>query len=221
MKRTAGFLILGLLVASMGAMATTKQRNLQIVNSTIQLGASGTTLSGTVGNSGNVQEAGTIASGAGINVCTDANSNTTTTACSSISSYSVTTESSGTALTGSTLTTVITKAVTMPAAGCPCRVLANWTQYMTTSGSSAVADALVQDNAGPNNFAESEWAVSQNNGVSGTGSGMSPVTYANSASVTFTLKVQIDASGGTAQAAPFHAYGGRNSRLELSIIPSN
>lgn len=133
--------------------------------------------------------------------------------------YSVTTESAGTALTASTLTTVITKSVTMPAAGCPCRVLANWTQYATTSGTTGVSEVLVSD--GSNNFAESEWPIPVNNGVSGTGSGLSPVTYANGANLTFTLKIQVDAASVTAQATPFHAYGGRNSRLELSIFASN
>lgn len=136
-----------------------------------------------------------------------------------IQQYSVTTESSGTALTANVLTTVLTKAVTMPSAGCPCRVHVSYFQYMTTSGASAVAEALISD--GSSNFAESEWSIPVNNGVSGGGSGWSPVTYANSATPTFTLKVQGDATGITAQATPFHAYGGRNSRLEIAIVPSN
>lgn len=216
MKRIFGFLMLGLLVLSMGAMATTKYRNLQIVNSTIQLGASGTTLTGTVGNSGNVQEAGSVTNGAGI-LCADANGNSAT--CSAIQVYSVTTESSDTPLTGSSVATVITHAVTMPTTGCPCRVRANWAQYITTSGSAVVAEAWVSD--ATNNFAEAEWPVDVNNGPSGTGAGLSPVTYANSAVVTFTLKIVVDGSSVTARAAPFHAFGARNSRLELAVISSN
>ena len=76
-------------------------------------------------------------------------------------------------------------------------------------------------NDGTNNFAESEWAIPVNNGVSGNGGGWSPVTYTNSANITFTLEIQVDASGVTAQGAPFHAYGGRNSRLEIVILGSN
>jgi hypothetical protein len=160
-----------------------------------------------------------VISGTSVPLCTDISGGATTSGCSSVLAYSVTTESSDTGLSSGSLTTVITKSVTMPSSGCPCRVLANWAQYGTTSGSSAVFEALVSD--GSNNFAEAEWPISVNNGVSGTGSGLSPSTYSSSANVTFTLKVQVDASGVTARAAPFHAYGGRNSRLELSILASN
>jgi hypothetical protein len=133
--------------------------------------------------------------------------------------YSVTTESASTALTSGTLTTVNTKAVTFPSSGCPCRVFVFYNQYVTTTGTTQVAETLVSD--GVNNFAESEWSISVNNGPSGTGSGMSPVLYANNAAVTFTLKIQVDSTGTTAQQAPFHAFGGRNSRLEIAVVPSN
>jgi len=134
-------------------------------------------------------------------------------------SYGVTTESSNTSLSTFTLVSVLTQSVTMPANGCPCRVNVFWLQYMTTSGSSAVAEALVSD--GTNNFAENEWPISQNNGVSGDGNGWSPTTYANGANVTFTLKMYVDASGVTAHAGPYHAFGGRNSRLEVAVFGSN
>jgi hypothetical protein len=136
-----------------------------------------------------------------------------------IIAYSVTQESSNTSLSSGVLTTVNSKAITFPSSGGPFRVFVYWSQYLTTSGSSAVAEVLVSD--GTNNFAESEWAISTNNGPSGNGSGMSPTTYANSANVTFTVKIQVDASGVIAQASPFHAYGGRNSRLEIAIVSSN
>lgn len=133
--------------------------------------------------------------------------------------YSVTTESSDTALSSGVQATVITKAVTMPSSGCPCRVSISWYQFVTLSGSSGVFEALVSD--GTNVMAESEWGISLNNGPSGGGDGWSPVTYANNAAVTFTLKVQADTGSVTARAAPFHAYGARNSRLEISVLSSN
>lgn len=133
--------------------------------------------------------------------------------------YSVTTQSADVPLTGSVAAVTITHAVTMPTNGCPCRVLANWAQYMVTTGSAVVAEEWVRD--GSVNFAEAEWPIDVNNGPSGTGSGMSPNTYANSAVVTFTLNVEVDGSSVTAKAAPFHAFGLRNSRLELTVIPSN
>lgn len=136
-----------------------------------------------------------------------------------VQAYSVTTQSVDVALTGSVAAVTITHAVTMPSSGCPCRVLANWGQYMTTTGSVVVAEEWVRD--GSVNFAEAEWPIDTNNGPSGTGSGMSPNTYANNAVVTFTLNVEVDGSSVTARAAPFHAFGLRNSRLELTVIPSN
>jgi hypothetical protein len=142
-----------------------------------------------------------------------------TPAATPIAAYSVTLESSNTALSSGVLTSVNSHAVTFPASGGPFRVCVSYFQYATTSGSSAVFEALVSD--GTNVFAEAEWPIPVNNGVSGGGSGMSPVTYANGANVTFTVKVQVDASGVTAQQAPFHAYGGRNSRLEIAVIASN
>lgn len=136
-----------------------------------------------------------------------------------IQAYSVTTESVDTALTASTLASVNSKAVTFPSSGCPCRVDVRWFQYATTSGASAVMDGFVND--GSNTFAEAEWTIPTNNGISGGGYGISPVTYANNASVTFTVKIQADATGVTARAAAFHAIGMRNSRLEVSVIASN
>lgn len=136
-----------------------------------------------------------------------------------VQAYTVTFESVDTALTGSVLATVITQAVTMPSTGCPCRVQANWAQYMTTTGSAVVSEAFVSD--ATNNFAEAEWPIPVNNGPSGTGAGLSPVTYTNSAVVTFTLNVEVDGAGVTARAAPFHAFGLRHSRLELTIFTSN
>ena len=133
--------------------------------------------------------------------------------------YSVTTQSVDVPLTGSVGAVTITHAVTMPSTGCPCRVQANWAQYMTTSGSLIVSEEWVSD--ATNNFAEAEWPIDANNGPSGTGAGFSPVTYANSAVVTFTLHVEVDGSSAIARAAPFHAFGLRNSRLELAVMASN
>jgi hypothetical protein len=87
------------------------------------------------------------------------------------------------------LTTVISKAITFPSSGCPCRVYASYSLYMTT-GASGTDGALVSD--GTDN-----WAVGNNNttgsvGAGATyglaGSGYSPSTYANGASKTFTVK---------------------------------
>src|ERR1700686_2282799 len=62
-----------------------------------------------------------------------------------ILAYSVTTESASTALTSGVLTTVNSTAVTFPSSGCPCRAFLFYNQYMTTSGTTQVAETLVSD----------------------------------------------------------------------------
>jgi hypothetical protein len=79
-KNTFAILLTMVLLVCLTAWATTKLRNVIIYNSTIQLGASGTMLTGSQGNSGIVQQAGTL-SGSSVTLCTDANGNTTTSGC--------------------------------------------------------------------------------------------------------------------------------------------
>lgn len=98
-------------------------------------------------------------------------------------------------ITASTPTVFLTKAVTMPSAGCPCRALVSYGAYFD-SGSSGTATTWIDDST-------NEFATSQilNNDAGGVGPGaaassMSPVTYANGASVTFHANVNMTNSGG-------------------------
>lgn len=97
---------------------------------------------------------------------------------------------------GNSATTIISHTQTMPSSGCPCRVHATYIFYLTT-GSSGSDAAYVSD--GTNHF-----APGQNNTTGSVGSGstyplhgaaFSPVTYANNASVTFTLTSANSHSG--------------------------
>jgi hypothetical protein len=84
--------------------------------------------------------------------------------------------------------TILSVGLTMPSSGCPCRVQAMW-NLAGTDGASIQLGGWVTDGT-------NVWAGSQSNtgaAHGGTpGAGISPVTYANSASVTITLKAQTD-----------------------------
>ena len=78
MRKTTAILVtfnLLLLAAAAWAAGRTPLRNVALINATVQLG-SGTVLTGTEGNSGTVQQAGSMTATAGLPVCSDANGNT-------------------------------------------------------------------------------------------------------------------------------------------------
>lgn len=127
------------------------------------------------------------------------------------------------ATVGNSNTIVFSRAVTMPLTGCPCRVFASYDLRWTTGGS-GVQSADVFDGT-------NTWAGSVSNetggvstiGVGQTGSGFSPVTYANGANVTFTVVAASTVAGsatanggvGTAQT------GTPASQLSLDVFASN
>jgi len=91
-------------------------------------------------------------------------------------------------------TVVITKALTMPSIGCPCRVDAQWNTFWATT---AAGEFAVWVSDGTNQFATSSTSTTGSSthfGVGGSGSSLQ--TYANGANVTFTLNASQD-SGGT------------------------
>lgn len=113
-----------------------------------------------------------------------------------------TTTCSGCPITyGNTLTTIISHSVTMPSSGCPCRVYVSYWMYLTTGASGAdaaeVTDGTVTFAAGSNNTTGS---VGGGSTYGLAGSGYSTATYANNASVTFTLKSANSHGGGGATA---------------------
>jgi len=112
------------------------------------------------------------------------------------------TTNSGTAI-GASNVTWVTKAVTMPSSGCPCRVRASY-GVSFTSAASGTATFWVEDNVGPNQFATSR-ALTQTasgNAAGSSASSISPVTYTNGQAVTFTGKGNTDSAGGISTAAP-------------------
>ena len=116
-------------------------------------------------------------------------------------------------------TTFLTKAVTFPSSGCPCRALVSYGAYYD-SGSSGIATSWVDD--GSNQYATAQVLNNDAGGV-GTGSSassMSPVTYANGASVTFTAKVNMtNTGGGTVKKSP--AASTQVTWMSISVFTSN
>ncbi len=87
--------------------------------------------------------------------------------------------------------------VTMPSSGCPCRVLATW-NIAGTDAASIQLGGWVND--GTNSFSGSQSNTgAAHGGVAG--SGVSPVTYANNASVTFTQLARTDSGNFTIKAS--------------------
>lgn len=117
-------------------------------------------------------------------------------------------------------TVVITKALTMPSSGCPCRVLGSYGVFYDDGGNSGIATSWLKD--GTNVFATAQVL---NNDAGGVGPGasassMSPATYANSAVVTFTTIVNMtNSGGGTVKATA--AAGAQNSWMNLTVLTSN
>jgi len=134
------------------------------------------------------------------------------------------TPQSGNVTVSASTTTIVSHAITMPSAGCPCRVQysfsisADFTSFTNVSN----VDAWVTD--GTNNFRGVE--TGQSNAAGGaqtslTYTGWTTVTYSNSQSVTFTLDA-ITASGGgfTARATPQSGLGA-TAGMSLAVFSSN
>lgn len=111
-------------------------------------------------------------------------------------------------------TAIKTCAVTMPSSGCPCRVLVSYRLYVASSN--VVMDSWINDGAS-NLFAGDENQSSGSFHTSMGASAVSPVTYANSAAVTFTAFMNVS-SGVTVNATS--AESGPNSTVQATIITS-
>ena len=126
---------------------------------------------------------------------------------------------------GNTDTTIISHSVTMPSSGCPCRVYAYYTLYLTT-GSSGADLARVTD--GTNNWAGGNNNTTGSVGSGSTyglqGSGISPVTYANNSTTTFSVKSANSHSGNATAnlnpASDVTAGTWPQSSLQLTVISS-
>lgn len=125
----------------------------------------------------------------------------------------------GSPVTVSGLTTVLTQAVTMPSSGCPCRAFVGYAYYVN-AGAHGLIQAYVTD--GTNAMATTQLNIYDDGNTDGReGSSFSPATYANSASVTFTLKVNPSSATSVtvenANAGPV----GQNTWMNIAVFTSN
>lgn len=135
-----------------------------------------------------------------------------------IAAASISNPTGDVAVSAATPTAIIIKSVTMPSVGGPWRAFVGWELGATTSNSGGV-EGWVND--GTNNFAT---GGSNTTGSVGpptqfhlAAASFSPVTYANGANVTFTLKVESEQAITVRQASqmsPQEAY------LNVVLFPS-
>jgi hypothetical protein len=209
-KRLLIWSLVGLLGAPLLLMAVTK----------IRLGT--ITYTGGQGNSGIIQNAGTVGGSAGVTLCTDASGNTTTVGCAATPvAVFANQATSALSVAASTPTALATKTVTMPASGCPCRVFISWAVWTTSVSSGTGYDFWVSDGS----VTHAGYSTGQSNGAgASTGAAaaaFTTVTYANSAAVTFTLMVEGDHSV-IIQAGHIAAGGTPPAwAMQLAVFPSN
>jgi hypothetical protein len=116
-------------------------------------------------------------------------------------------------------TSLVSGSITMPTDGCPCRVEAHWTVYWDESGSGDTFDFWISD--GTNQFAATERNVVSAAGPGANGSGVSPVSYSNNQSVTFTLYgASGSAANGTVRKAAANTVNTIPTHMTLMIMQS-
>ena len=91
-------------------------------------------------------------------------------------------------LPASTSETIDTQAVTMPAAGCPCRVQISYSYFWAFVSGGGAINVGIYVNDGSNNYANSQAGdVSTSGAAGGQAATQTTATYANGATVTFTV----------------------------------
>jgi hypothetical protein len=125
-------------------------------------------------------------------------------------------------ISANTATTWLTKAVTMPASGCPCRVHASYSAYFTQTSSGADVAWLSDGTTIFDTTQTANTGSTSNYGMSGVA--FSPSTYANNAVVTFTASFFTNSSGGgtvMTNTVSTGVSGQQASWLSLAVFTSN
>ncbi|MGC1400830.1 hypothetical protein [Candidatus Binatus sp.] len=100
---------------------------------------------------------------------------------------------------GTTATPLDSIMETAPSTGCPCRVYVDYFVPITSPSSLSGGKGIeIWVSDGTNEFARDLTTTPVNSQTSVSRSGISDVTYANSANVTFTLEIQAKITGWTA-----------------------
>jgi hypothetical protein len=135
--------------------------------------------------------------------------------------FSATTLGADVNVAATTATTVMTRTVTMPSSGCPCRAFMSYSLYVNTATSGVGYSFWIND--GLANMAGLN--TGQSNGASGgltsaSFGGYSTVTYTNGAVITFTLTTEGDHTYAI-KAASQLAGSAPNSSFQIAISTSN
>jgi hypothetical protein len=134
---------------------------------------------------------------------------------------SSTTVTSGSVAFGNSNTTIISRSVTMPSSGCPCRAHVEWGMMISTGGSGQDA-ALVTD--GTNSYATGQTATPGSATAYGMNGGSDSIgTFSNGVAVTFRLQAASTHSGGSTaltSVAP-SLSGAQGTWLNITIYTSN
>jgi hypothetical protein len=136
-----------------------------------------------------------------------------------VQASSITTLGSPVVISGGTNISVLTKAVTMPSLGCPCRAFVSYGAFVDFTNAGQVAMYV---NDGTNSFATAETLTTgsaSNFGVNGTS--FSTGTYANSAAITFTLYANSNAAGTSTVLVNNGPGAGQATWMNVAIFPSN
>lgn len=140
------------------------------------------------------------------------------TAISAIQSVNVYNLSSNFSLTAGSDNTVFSEAITMPVSGGPFRVLCQYGLFLKAGSSAMPWTVWMSD--GTNVFNGWEMETTDATKPSANSSAMSPVSYTNNQSVTFTVHVQMDAGATSTFVYETATVGGAKSFLSLSVMQS-
>jgi hypothetical protein len=124
-------------------------------------------------------------------------------------------------ISANTPTTYLTKSVTMPASGCPCRAFVSYGAYLSTANA-GVAVVWIDD--GTSKYATSQVLVTGSASAYGTSaSEFSPTTFANNAAITFNARIDCSNSGGCTVTKNNNdsADATQSSWLNIAVLPSN
>jgi len=135
-----------------------------------------------------------------------------------IQANSITTLANDASISAGSPTTVMTKSVTMPSAGCPCRAFVSYLVGATTSNAGGV-EYWVSD--GSNVYAtggtNTTGSVGPTTEFHATAASYSPVTYSNGGTATFSLVVESEQAITVKAASQFSS---QNSWLNVAIFTS-
>lgn len=115
--------------------------------------------------------------------------------------------------------TVLTKAVTMPSTGCPCRAFVSYGTYWDATAAGQFSNTV---NDGTNTFATAQTNTTGSaTDIGVSASSYSPGTYANSAAITFTLQARTSAAGTTNVHVGNGTGLGQVTWMNVTILSSN